>query len=77
MNFDVGKFAQSMQKLGQTIVGDDFELICWDIVGDPSTPNAYIGEPQELQQYIESDETKSIKSSLNEKITKISKILNA
>ena len=64
------------QKLGQTIVGDDFELICWDIVGDPSTPNAYIGEPQELQQYIESDETKSIKSSLNEKITKISKILN-
>ena len=46
------------QKLGQTIVGDDFELICWDIVSDPSTPGAFItmnGE-EELQQYVESKE---------------------
>lgn len=26
------------QKLGQYIVGDDFELICWDLVSSPSTP---------------------------------------
>ena len=51
------------QKLGQTIVGDDFELICWDIVSDPSTPGAFItmnGE-EELQQYVESkEETKPL-----------------
>jgi hypothetical protein len=43
------------QKLGQYIVGDDFELICWDVVSDPSTSNAWIttnGE-EALQQYVE------------------------
>lgn len=61
------------QKLGQTIVGDDFELICWDIVSDPSTPGAYIGHQEELQQYVEG-KTKSQKL-VNEKIDKINKIL--
>ena len=41
------------QKMGQYIVGDDFELICWDIVSDPSTPNAYIGsDREELEPYM-------------------------
>lgn len=65
------------QKLGQYIVGDDFELICWDVVSDPSTPNAYIsvhGE-EELQPYIES--TINNKSPLNEKISKIKKVLSS
>ena len=44
------------QKLGQYIVGDDFELICWDVVSDPSTPGAFIGQPEELQQYVDSVE---------------------
>ena len=61
------------QKLGQTIVGDDFELICWDIVSDPSTPGAYIGKTEELQQYVE--EKSQRKGKINEKIDKISKIL--
>ena len=28
--------------MGNTIVQEDFELICFDIVSEPSTPNAYI-----------------------------------
>lgn len=63
------------QKLGQYIVGDDFELICWDIVESPSTPNAYIASSrEELQPYMESKEHKSNKM-INEKINKIKNIL--
>lgn len=61
------------QKLGQTIVGDDFELICWDIVSDPSTPGAYIGHKEELTQYVEEKSTE--KKAVNEKLDKINKIL--
>ena len=64
------------QKLGQYIVGDDFELICWDVVSDPSTPGAWIGQPEELQQYVESKETND-KDVINEKISKIKNILNS
>lgn len=61
------------QKLGQTIVGEDFELICWDIVSDPSTPGAYIGHQEDLQQYVE--EKTQEKKLVNEKLNKIDKIL--
>jgi hypothetical protein len=30
------------EQLGETIVEDDFQLICFDIVSEPSTPNAYM-----------------------------------
>lgn len=62
-------------RLGKTIVCDDFELLCWDIVATPSTPGSYIGHKEELQQYVESDETKEKKSKLNEKINKVKNIL--
>lgn len=65
------------QKMGQYIVGDDFELICWDCVSDPSTPNAYIsanGE-EELKPYIESDESKKDANRIDEKIKRIESIL--
>lgn len=65
------------QKLGQYIVGDDFELICWDVVSSPSTPGAYIGTQEELTQYLESDTTKEKKPKLNEKINRIKSILNS
>ena len=65
------------QKLGQYIVGEDFELICWDVVSDPSTPGAYIGTQEELTQYLESDTTKEEKPKLNEKINRIKSILNS
>ena len=66
------------QKMGQYIVGDDFELICWDIVADPSTPCAYIASSrEELQPYMESFEGHNIRLSvLNEKIDKIKNILS-
>jgi hypothetical protein len=65
------------QKLGQYIVGDDFELICWDIVSDPSTPGAYIGQPEELQQYVETNTTNNDKPTVNEKISRIKDILKS
>ena len=65
------------QKLGQNIVGDDFELICWDVVSSPSTPGSYIGTQEELTQYLESDTTKEKKPKLNEKINRIKSILNS
>ena len=38
------------EQMGESIVEDDFQLICFDIVSEPSTPNAYIypksGQPQ-------------------------------
>ena len=30
------------ESMGSTVVQEDFELICFDIVSEPSTPNAYI-----------------------------------
>jgi hypothetical protein len=63
------------QKFGQYLVGDDFELICWDIVSDPSTPGAYIGNTENLQQYIESEQNN--KPTISEKISKIKNILNS
>lgn len=67
------------QKLGQYIVGDDFELICWDVVSDPSTPGAYIGTHDELQQYVECKETygNAINETTQSKISKIKNILNS
>lgn len=63
-------------QLGKTIVDNDFELICWDVVASPSTPGAYIGTRENLQQYVESEEKGKDKSKLNEKIEKLSKLLS-
>ena len=30
------------ESAGQTLVEEDFQLICFDVVSEPSTPNAYI-----------------------------------
>jgi hypothetical protein len=30
------------ERMGKTIVEDDFQLICFDIVSEPSTPNAFM-----------------------------------
>ena len=44
-------------KMGVLYVGDDYEIVCWDIVSDPSTPEAWIApEGQIKQQWIESKE---------------------
>ena len=39
---------------GQLVVGDDYEIVCWDVVAQPSTPQAYIGlTDSELAPYVE------------------------
>jgi hypothetical protein len=46
-------------KDGEQIVQDDFEIICWDVVTAPSTPDAWIGKtPEEMRPYVENTETK-------------------
>ena len=54
----------------------DYQLIGWDIVGEPSTPNAYIKlNSDSLRPFIENKEDDENKNELNEKINKINKIL--
>ena len=65
------------QRLGQYIVGDDFELISVDIVATPSTPGAYIGKPEYLQQFVENDTSNNFKPTISEKVNKIKNILNS
>lgn len=70
-------------KLGKYIVGDDYELICWDFVSDPSTPCAWVDKNEEnLQPYIENFERKGYiiseeNKNLNiDNLTKFEKWLN-
>lgn len=47
-------------KMGVLYVGDDFELVCWDVVSSPSTPGSYIGfNKEQIQQYVENKESKN------------------
>lgn len=66
------------EKLGQTVVGDDFELICWDVVSDPSTPNAYISAdgPEKLSTYVESNKANEKNNQISEIVERINKILD-
>lgn len=64
------------QRMGTLMVGDDYEIICWDVVSDPSTPGAFIGDGKEsLQQYIESTD-KDKNNLLFEKLDKFGDWLN-
>lgn len=56
-------------KYGSTVV-TDYELICWDLVSQPSTPGAWIGSDlNELQPYMESEQKD--KSKLLNKLDKL------
>lgn len=70
-------------KMGKYIVGEDYELICWDFVSDPSTSCAWVDKNEEnLQPYIESFERKGYiineeKRNINiNNLTKFEKWLN-
>ena len=39
------------ESMGSTIVQEDFELICFDIVSEPSTPNAYVYPKEQGSMY--------------------------
>lgn len=81
MGFRIGVSSRGVgsveQRLGQYYVGDDFELIAVDVVSSPSTPGAYIGSPEYLQQFVENNETNNSKPSINEKILKIKQVLSS
>jgi hypothetical protein len=63
-------------KYGVMMVGDDYELLCWDVVMEPSSPGAWIGmDRNELQQYVESDQSRNDKPIVTEKIQRIKQIL--
>ena len=62
-------------KMGVLYVDDDYEIVCWDVVSDPSTPGAWISDSYEnLQPYLESKESE--KARLFEKLSKFDNWLN-
>ena len=59
----------SVRPIGETVeVQVDFDLLCWDLVSVPSTPNAYM-TLSEGKQYDSSYNTKY--SKINQLITEI------
>lgn len=57
-----------IERNGNLIVQDDFELICWDIVTNPSTPGSYMfNDKKESIPFMESEQKKPI---LDEKLKK-------
>lgn len=64
-------------KMGVLYVSDDYEIVCWDIVSDPSTKNSWITPEDNIpQQYIESVENNDSKSKLFEDLEKFADWLN-
>lgn len=58
------------------IVGDDFELICWDVVSEPSTPGAWIAiDSNDLTQYIDRTDNNS-SNNFSNKLSKFDDWLN-
>ena len=61
----------SVKQLGETVeVQDDFELLCWDLVSVPSTPNAYMQPVGSLREGKEYQNTNKY-SEVNKLITEI------
>lgn len=61
-------------KNGVMMVDDDYEIICWDVVCEPSTPNAWIkNSVEELMPFVES--VRENDSPVNEKLNRLEKIL--
>ena len=59
---------------GILVVDDDYDIICWDVVLEPSTPMAYIkSNRSELEPFLESKETN--KNLVNEKLNRMEEIL--
>jgi len=64
------------QQDGNTIVEDDFQLICFDMVSDPSTPGAYLS-PQQGVNISAPSSTFNISENSSRAITKNEKISDA
>ena len=63
-------------KMGVLMVEDDYELVCYDVVSDPSTHNAWFVQDDAIpQQYLESKEPDKSKKLL-ENLKKFDKWLS-
>lgn len=61
---------------GVSVVGEDFSLICWDVVLEPSTPGAFIGKSAEdLGRYVESAKENDNRPRVDERIARIEALL--
>ena len=54
------------EQMGKTIVEDDFQLICFDIVSEPSTPNAFVGLSESRLNNVEVEKNNKIIELMNE-----------
>lgn len=63
---------------GKIIVNDDYEIVCWDVVSQPSTPNAWIDMEEEgIKPYIEENvETEKNNVIIEDKFSKFDNWLN-
>jgi hypothetical protein len=63
---------------GKVIVNDDYEIVCWDVVSQPSTPMAWIDMEEEgIKPYIEENiETKKDNVIIEDKFSKFDNWLN-
>jgi hypothetical protein len=59
----MGSVSESVH--GETVVEDDFQLICFDFVSEPSTPNAFMMR-----------EAKEFKNNVFTKADRINRLLN-
>jgi hypothetical protein len=67
----------SVEKIGSDmVVGEDYEIICFDSVESPSTPNAWISKTsQEARQYVENVNNKPLSSLLGEKLNRLENLV--
>lgn len=64
-------------KMGVLYVDEDYEIVCWDVVSEPSTPNAWITTEDNIpQQYVESKENSEGKDKIFEELDKFKDWLN-
>ena len=64
----VGSVSKSYDKL---IVGNDYEIVTWDIVSDPSTPNAWIVDKGEIPSLYIENKKASNKPIVDEKVNRL------
>jgi len=62
---------------GKVVVNDDYEIVCWDVVAQPSTPNAWIDiDEKNLQPYVESKDDSDKQVVIENKFKKFENWLN-
>ena len=62
-----------VKEFNKLVVGDDYDIVCWDVVSQPSTPLAFIGmNDRDISPYVESQKKSGevIKESKLEKFDK-------